>query len=66
MKKQLYKFGRVSYVFETTILMALIVQQAMYDTFSLVYYFPSCLVLIVLIILSVPEGAIYKKFKEKP
>jgi len=65
MKKQLYKFGRVSYVFETTILMALIVQQTMYDTFSLVYYYPICLVLIVLIVLSVPEGAIYKKFKNK-
>jgi len=66
MKKQLYKFGRVSTIFETTILMALIVQQTMYDTFSLVYYFPSCMILIVLIVLSVPEGAIYKKFKEKP
>lgn len=57
--------GRKSYIFEIVALMATIVQQNKYASFTPISYYAICATLIVLIVISVPEGLLYKKLKNK-
>ncbi|GAB5057413.1 hypothetical protein COSHB9_18020 [Companilactobacillus alimentarius] len=45
--------------------MATIVQQNKYASFTPISYYAICATLIVLIVISVPEGLLYKKLKNK-
>lgn len=64
MKKIMYYLSRGMYLFAVMILIDIIVEQSKYTILSSMSYYVTCLVLIILIIISVlEEGSIHKKFK---
>ncbi|OVE96703.1 hypothetical protein LKACC16343_02372 [Companilactobacillus bobalius] len=64
MKKIMHYLSQGMYLFAVMILIDIIVEQSKYTILSSMSYYVTCLVLIILIIISVPEeGSIHKKFK---